>query len=252
MARDRSNKSLIPMDFPDALKEAREGSRLKHEMMAEKLEKAVGLFSMYETGQAFPPKTTFEGILGMLKAEYKAHLRVLWKEAIPFWDKVKAEKRSHREGKKRPHVLTLKLYGYASGLGPIEQAEIDEEVRVAGTGLEGIKNVNELHALKVKDDSMRDAGVLKGDLIVVRETNSPENRIVVAVIAKPDGEVRITLKWWRQDGDKVRLEPAIPDYEAEEYPAGMVAPYGYLVAVTRIIPPSEAIAKKAGKARKAG
>ena len=63
---------------------------------------------------------------------------------------------------------------------------------------------------RVKGDSMRDAGLLDGDMVVV-EANSPTRTgdIVVAVV---DNE--ITVKYLRVDKmGEWRLEPANPDYD---------------------------------------
>lgn len=63
---------------------------------------------------------------------------------------------------------------------------------------------------KVRGDSMRDAGILEGDLVAV-EHNAPScpGDIVVAVV---DGE--LTVKTLRKDAeDKFYLEAANPDYE---------------------------------------
>ncbi|HVX05607.1 MAG TPA: transcriptional repressor LexA [Rhodanobacteraceae bacterium] len=64
------------------------------------------------------------------------------------------------------------------------------------------------YLLRVKGDSMRDAGILDGDLAAVHRTREAHNgRIVVARI-----EDEVTLKRLRVLASKLRLEPANPDY----------------------------------------
>jgi repressor LexA len=64
-------------------------------------------------------------------------------------------------------------------------------------------------ALRIKGDSMRDAGILDGDLVVVRKGDRAENGdIVVALIGE-----EATVKSFRRQGDRVELLPANPDHK---------------------------------------
>lgn len=92
----------------------------------------------------------------------------------------------------------------------------------AGTPIEAIENHDaqlvlplELfrqrptYLLKVRGDSMRDIGILDGDLIAVRKTESSgEGKIVVARV---DNEV--TVKRLKIEKDQVALMPENSDYE---------------------------------------
>jgi repressor LexA len=63
--------------------------------------------------------------------------------------------------------------------------------------------------LKVKGDSMRDIGILDGDLLAVHKTGQVEqNQIVVARL-----EDEVTVKRYRQRGNVVTLLPENADYE---------------------------------------
>ena len=65
------------------------------------------------------------------------------------------------------------------------------------------------YALRVHGDSMRDAGILAGDYVVVRPADDADNgQIVVALI-----EDEATVKRFFRAGDEVRLEPENPAYE---------------------------------------
>jgi repressor LexA len=65
------------------------------------------------------------------------------------------------------------------------------------------------YALEVRGDSMRDAGILGGDYVVVHPVEDADNgEIVVAML---EGEA--TVKRLFRDGEAVRLEPANPAYE---------------------------------------
>jgi repressor LexA len=65
------------------------------------------------------------------------------------------------------------------------------------------------YLLRVRGDSMRDAGILGGDLLAVHRTARAESgQIVVARL-----EDEVTVKRFRQRGAIVRLMPENPDYE---------------------------------------
>lgn len=65
------------------------------------------------------------------------------------------------------------------------------------------------YALRVRGDSMRDAGILAGDLVIVRPTEEAGNgEIVVALI-----EDEATVKRYFREPDAIRLQPENPDYE---------------------------------------
>jgi repressor LexA len=64
--------------------------------------------------------------------------------------------------------------------------------------------------LQVKGDSMKDAGILDGDYVVVQQANSARNgEIVVALI-----EDEATVKRFFREKDRVRLQPANKDFKA--------------------------------------
>ena len=65
------------------------------------------------------------------------------------------------------------------------------------------------YALNVRGDSMKDAGILPGDVVIVRPaTEAANGQIVVALF-----EDEATVKRYFREADAVRLEPANPDYD---------------------------------------
>ena len=68
------------------------------------------------------------------------------------------------------------------------------------------------YLLKVKGDSMRDDGILDGDLIGVHRTNVASSGQIV--VARIDDE--ITVKLLKIGKDRIRLLPRNPDYEPIE------------------------------------
>ena len=64
--------------------------------------------------------------------------------------------------------------------------------------------------LKVTGDSMIDAGIHPGDMVLVEKGRAPRNNDIV--VAAVDGEW--TMKYFVRDAKGVRLEPANREYAA--------------------------------------
>ncbi len=65
------------------------------------------------------------------------------------------------------------------------------------------------YVLRVSGDSMRDAGILEGDFVVVRPAeDADDGEIVVALI-----EDEATVKRFYREADQIRLEPENPEHE---------------------------------------
>jgi repressor LexA len=63
--------------------------------------------------------------------------------------------------------------------------------------------------LRVKGESMVDAAILDGDLIVVQPQNVADNGdIVVAMVEGPGTEGEATVKTFYKEANRVRLQPA--------------------------------------------
>jgi repressor LexA len=72
-----------------------------------------------------------------------------------------------------------------------------------------IENREATYLLKVTGDSMLDAGIQPGDLVIVERTNAP--RVGDIVIAEVDGEW--TMKYLRKRGNQLYLQPANKKYK---------------------------------------
>lgn len=69
---------------------------------------------------------------------------------------------------------------------------------------------DDLFALRVSGDSMIDAMVNDGDIVIMRKENDARNGDMVAVWLSDD---TTTLKYFYHEGNKVRLQPANPTME---------------------------------------
>lgn len=86
------------------------------------------------------------------------------------------------------------------------------------------------YALEVKGDSMINAGINDGDVVVIRETNVADNGdIVVALVEGHEA----TLKRFRRNGNAIALEAANPAYETRVFRDDQVKVQGRLVGLIR-------------------
>jgi repressor LexA len=85
-------------------------------------------------------------------------------------------------------------------------------------------------ALEVRGDSMIDAGILEGDTVLLRKTDSADTGdIVVALIDDEEA----TLKRFRRRGASIALEPANSSHEVRILPPNRVRIQGKLVGLLR-------------------
>ena len=114
----------------------------------------------------------------------------------------------------------------AAGTGVLA-AQSDDEVLELPVQLAGR---DESFALRVRGESMIGAGILPGDLVIVRRQPTAQvGEIVVAGI--PDGEA--TVKRYFPQGATVVLKPENPTMEPLEFPAEDVTIFGRVISVLR-------------------
>ena len=145
---------------------------------------------------------------------------------------IKGSKPSARPAQALPidanDIGSVKLMGRIAAGVPISAiADYSKDIPVPGTMLGG---KGEHYALEVKGDSMIDAGINDGDVVVIRETNVADNGdIVVAVVENEEA----TLKRLRRNGSAIALEAANPAYETRVFRDDQVEVRGKLVGLIR-------------------
>ncbi|WP_136442273.1 transcriptional repressor LexA [Pacificoceanicola onchidii] len=93
-----------------------------------------------------------------------------------------------------------------------------------------LKGQGKHYALEVKGDSMIEAGINDGDVVIISETSvAQEGDIVVAQVEGYEA----TLKTFRRKDDMIVLEAANPKYEPRILPAGQVSVQGKLIGLIR-------------------
>jgi|TARA_B110000027_G_scaffold132654_1_gene159297 repressor LexA len=121
----------------------------------------------------------------------------------------------------------ISVLGSIAAGTPIEaiQQEVD---RV--TLPEDLKNNGEHYGLKVKGDSMIEAGINDGDTVIVKKTSNVDSG-QIAVVLIDDQEA--TLKRIRKKGNTIALEAANKNYETKIYLATRIKIQGKLVSLYR-------------------
>jgi repressor LexA len=185
--------------------------------------------------RGFPPSVREIGeAVGLTSSStVHAHLATLQKQGFLRRDPTK------------PRAIEVR-YDPASGAAmarrPTQHVPLVGDV-AAGTDVLAQENVEELlplpadftgsgtlFMLRVRGDSMVDAGILDGDYVVVRQqAEARKGEIVVAGI--PGEEA--TVKTWSRKGTKVVLTPANPRLSPMELDPRDVSLYGKVVTVVR-------------------
>ena len=125
-------------------------------------------------------------------------------------------------------AVDLPVMGRIAAGVPIEAiSEVSHHIAVPGSMLAG----KERHyALEVKGDSMIEAGINDGDVVVIREQDTAENGDIVVALVEG---FEATLKRYRRKGGMIALEAANPAYETRVLPEDKVHVQGRLVGLIR-------------------
>ncbi len=127
----------------------------------------------------FLQKLVSEGILEMQNTVYTGSNKLI---GYPFFESVRAG------------------LPFTPETHPTSQIDLDDYL---------IDHPASTYFVKVKGDSMEDAGIREWDIVILDRSLTPKNGDIV--IASLDGEV--TLKYFERKWDKIRLIPANPKYE---------------------------------------
>ena len=157
-----------------------------------------------ETGMP-PTRAEIARELGFKSANAaEEHLRALQKKGV--LDLVPGASRGIRLKDSLRDQIGLPLVGRVAAGSPILAEEhIETHYRIDPA----LFNPKPHYLLRVHGMSMRDAGILDGDLVAVHRT--PEVRSRQIIVARIDDEV--TVKRYQQKGSMVELLPANEDFE---------------------------------------
>ena len=114
----------------------------------------------------------------------------------------------------------------AAGVPIAAISEVSHSVAVP----QGMIGQGDHYALEVRGDSMIDAGINDGDVVVIRETNKADNGDIVVALVEDE---EATLKRFRQNGSSISLEAANPAYETRVFRDDQIKVQGRLVGLIR-------------------
>ena len=123
-------------------------------------------------------------------------------------------------------IIEIPMHGRIAAGMPIEavegQAMLPVPAALLGTG--------EHYALEVSGDSMVEAGILDGDVALIRKTETArDGEIVVALVRGSEA----TLKYLRRERGMIRLDPANAAYDPQYYQPNEVQVQGKLAGLLR-------------------
>ena len=102
--------------------------------------------------------------------------------------------------------MAVPIMGKVTAGFPIEAIEdIEGYVPVS----ESVRRGRELFALRIQGDSMINAGILDGDIVVVNREQTAENGEIVVALIEDDATVK---RFYKENGH-FRLQPENPSYE---------------------------------------
>jgi repressor LexA len=163
-----------------------------------------------------------------------AHLATLQRQGYlrrdptkPRAIEVRYDPSSEKADIERRPVRHVPLLGdVAAGTDVLAQENVEELLPLP----EDFTGDGQLFMLRVRGDSMIEAGILDGDYVVARQADEArKGDIVVAGI--PGGEA--TVKTYSRKGGKVVLLPANPRLDPMEFDPADVSLYGKVVTVLR-------------------
>jgi repressor LexA len=112
-------------------------------------------------------------------------------------------------------VLKLPMRGriFASQPIPVPTSDVnyfdsESSIEIARSMLPKKENIEDLFALEVQGDSMIDAMINDGDIVIMKQAQEAKNGEMVAVWLDDTNET--TLKYFFMEKDRVRLQPANP------------------------------------------
>ncbi|GAA4019564.1 transcriptional repressor LexA [Sphingomonas swuensis] len=123
-------------------------------------------------------------------------------------------------------TMEIPMAGRIAAGTPIEALQGNDSFAVPAALL----GPGEHYALEVSGDSMVEEGILDGDYVLIRKSDTArEGEIVVALIDDEEA----TLKTFRREGSMIRLDPANRAYEPQRYEPRRVKVQGKLAGLIR-------------------
>ena len=126
--------------------------------------------------------------------------------------------------------LSIPLLGRINAGMPSDSPALAEGEFVVGGRLAELARNKRLFALRVSGESMRDLGILDGDIVIVQaDAVIKAGDVVVALV---DNETTVK-SYYPQGSGKIELRPANKDFKVQVYAADAVTVQGKVIALQR-------------------
>jgi repressor LexA len=183
--------------------------------------------TVHERG--YPPTVREIGEAVGLTSSSSVHAQLANLERRGLLHKDPTKPRAMSLAEPRVEGVVVPLVGRIAAGTPVLAAEHVEEYLMVPMGFAG---GDEHFALRVRGDSMLGAGILDGDLVIVRAGSAADDGDVVAVLLPGPAEDEATVKRLRRRKGQVLLVPENPALDPFPMdPAGRIL--GTVVAVLR-------------------
>ena len=129
--------------------------------------------------------------------------------------------------KSKSNSSKVSVLGSIAAGTPIEaiQHEVDKVALP-----EDLQNNGEYFGLKVKGDSMIEAGINDGDTVIIKKTSAADTGQIAVVLID---EQEATLKRIRKKGNTIALEAANKNYDTKIYASNRIKIQGRLISLYR-------------------
>ena len=179
--------------------------------------------------RGYPPTVREIGEAVGLTSSSSVHAQLANLERLGLLHKDPTKPRAITTSEPKPDGVPIPLVGRIAAGTPVMAVEHVEEYLTVPMGFVG---GGDHFALRVTGDSMVGAGILDGDVVVVRSQDEAEDGDIVAALLPGPAEDEATVKRLRRQRGRVMLAPENPALEPFEMdPEGRVL--GKVVAVLR-------------------
>ncbi len=169
---------------------------------------------------------------GIKSATAFAHLRALQRKGYVTRSSKARSLTLLRTARPKHMSLTLAvpvLGRISAGMPLLAEEQIEKTIQFDPTLLPKGSGGHKIFGLAVFGDSMKNAGILDGDVVIAKQTSTASiGDIVVALI---DDET--TVKYLFIDEGRVELRPANDDFKPQFYPLDKVFIQGVVIALHR-------------------
>ncbi len=215
----------------------------KFEKLSERQQKILRFMDRYVNANGYPPTIREIGEATQINSTSVVNYNLNKLVKLGYIQRSSTKSRGLRMVKNLPggdrsvrtsvSSMSIPLKGRIVAGQPVEQFDTsDEEIEVVPTMLGGV-DPSEVYAVRVNGDSMIDAMISDGDIVILRRAENARNGDMVAVWLEDRNET--TLKYIFYEEDNVRLQPAHPTMEPIYVPADSVRIQGRILSVLRVV-----------------